>query len=861
MGNLSLRSTVTTAERGREFWRGVLLAGGFAALPRWTLDPVARVGEHVARIPDELVAALHRLANELAVRLSSVLLAAHAKVLGALSGEREVCTGYTKAIGPPLPLRMTLEPRSWREVLLDAARTEAELLAHRDFPVGDLRRELGVSEPPFETVFELDAGGGGEFPKHTVLRVAFVERAGLVLQLRYKTDVLDAECAARIAGYHLSVLAFIAADPDAEHARQSLLSAEELRFQLHGLAGPHRKLPDCRAHELFEERVRAHPDAIAAVYGNRQWTYRELNAHANQLARALLARGLAREAVVGVVAERNLDWMTAVLAIFKAGGAYLPIEPHFPADRIARTLSRAGCRLVLTERGSTGMLYQAVESLSGVQTLFIELAYEGGYPEGNLGIDVVPGQLAYIYFTSGSTGEPKGAMCEHAGMLNHLFAKIDDLKIGEGDVVAQTAPQCFDISLWQLASALLVGGRTLLVEQEAILDAKRFIDKIVNARANVIQVVPSYLEVLVSFLEQHPRELPDLRCVSATGEALKKELVQRWFAVQSGIELVNAYGLTETSDDTNHEVMDRVPDHERVPLGRPINNVSIYIVDEHLLPVPLGAPGEIVFSGVCVGRGYINDPERTQRAFMADPHRAGQRLYRSGDYGRWLPEGKLEYLGRRDFQVKISGFRIEIGEIENTLLRVSDVRQSAVVVTEGPDRSKHLVAFYTGKEPLDATTLRNRLGDSLPKYMVPTAFHWRESLPLTGTGKVDRKKLAALAAETSIAEQNHEGPTTATERRVAVAWAQVLGIPEEQINGRNNFFDLGGTSLSVIKLAIAFNRAVSFKDLAAHPILADQAELIDRRLGRGVPADLAHVESDRSAATRETATRRVEGRR
>src|SRR6266446_2716637 len=486
--NIALRDwdMVTSADRGREFWRGVLLAGGFPALPRWTLSPVAGVGEHEASISDELVTALRRLANELAVPLSSVLLTAHAKVLGALSGERKVCTGYTMELGPPLPLRMTLGPRSWREVLLDATRTEAELLAHRGFPLDDLRRELGLSEPSFETVFELGAGGGGEFPEHTVLRVAFVERGGLVLRLRYKTDVLDSDYAARIAGYHLSALAFIASDPDAEHARQTLLSAEELRFQLHGLAGPHRKLPDCRAHELFEERVRAHPDAIAAVYGNRQWTYRELNAHANQLARALLARGLAREAVVGVVAERNLDWMAAVLAIFKAGGAYLPIEPHFPSDRIARTLSRAGCRLVLTERGSTAMLYQAVESLSGVQTLFIELAYEGGYPEGNLGIDVVPGQLAYIYFTSGSTGEPKGAMCEHAGMLNHLFAKIDDLRIGEGDVVAQTAPQCFDISLWQLVSALLVGGRTLLVEQEAVLDARRFIGKIVDGRVNVV---------------------------------------------------------------------------------------------------------------------------------------------------------------------------------------------------------------------------------------------------------------------------------------------------------------------------------------------------------------------------------------
>src|SRR6059058_3246549 len=348
--------------------------------------------------------------------------------------------------------------------------------------------------------------------------------------------------------------------------------------------GPSRALPDRRAHEVFETQVRARPDAIAAVRGDRQLTYRELNARANQLARALVARGLTREGVVGVVTERNLDWMAAVLAIFKAGGAYLPIEPHFPADRIAKTLSRAGCRLVLTERGSTAMLDQALDSLSGVQKLFIAAAYEEGHPAGDLGLEVAPGQLAYIYFTSGSTGEPKGAMCEHAGLLNHLFAKIADLKIGEGTVVAQTAPQCFDISLWQLIAALLVGGRTLIIEQEMILDAKRFIEKMVAARVNVVQVVPSYLEVLVSYLGQHPSRFKDLAYVVATGEALKKELVERWFAVQPFITLVNAYGLTETSDDTNHEIMDRAPQGERVPLGRPINNVHIDVVDDQLTP-------------------------------------------------------------------------------------------------------------------------------------------------------------------------------------------------------------------------------------------------------------------------------------
>ena len=838
MGNISLRDpdTVTAAERGREFWRGVLLAGGFTAVPRWTLDPVPGIAEHEAKICNEVVTALRRLADELAVPLSSVLLTAHAKVLGALSGEREVSTGYSFEGRSPLLCRFTTEPHSWRAMLLKADRAQSELLAHKDFPVDDLRREMGLIKPLFETVFSLTPGDGAELAEETVVWVGFVEQDGLVLRLRYRTDVLDADCAARIAGYHVTALALIAADPDAEHARQTLLSAEELHFQLHGLAGPRRKLPDCRAHELFEERARVHPDAIAAEHGNRRWTYRELNAHANQLARALLARGLSREGVVAVVTERNLDWIAAVLAIFKAGGAYLPIEPHFPADRIARTLSRAGCRLVLTERGSTTMLDQAIDSLSGVQTLFIDALYEEAHSGGDPGVAVALDQLAYIYFTSGSTGEPKGAMCEHAGMLNHLFAKIDDLRIGEGDVVAQTAPQCFDISLWQLVSALLVGGRTLLVEHETILDAKRFVGKIVDGRVAVVQVVPSYLEVLLSYLAQYPCELPHLRCVSVTGEALKKELTQRWFAAQPGIKLVNAYGLTETSDDTNHEIMESVPDRERVPLGPPINNVHVYVVDEHLSPAPLGAPGELVFAGVCVGRGYINDPERTRRAFLADPHRESQRLYRSGDYGRWLPEGKLEFLGRRDTQVKISGFRIEIGEIENTLLRLPGVREGAVVVTGGTDQSKHLVAFYAAQRPLDANALRDQFRESLPEYMVPSAFHWQRNLPLTGNGKIDRKALMALAGELDSAEQGHDGPSTATEHRLAAAWAEVLGIPKDQIGRRDRFFDLGGTSLSALKLAITLERAVSFKDLIDHPILADLAMLVDDKVRAAAPS-------------------------
>jgi amino acid adenylation domain-containing protein len=797
-------------------------AGGFRVIPRWTLNPVMGVVEHELRVPDVLAGAVGRLAGELAVPVRSVLLAVHAKVLAALSGEREVVTGYVAVPGGGvLPCRLSTEARSWRGLLGETHRVEADLRVAEDFGVG----------LPFETVF--DPSGGGDLTEVPVLWVGVSQPGGsLVLRLRYRSDVLDAQAAARIAGYYRTALALITTDPDAEHARQSLLGVEELHVQIEGLAGARRELPQRRFHELFEQRVVAHPQALAGVHGETAWTYRELNARANRLGRALLARGLRREGVVAVVMERTLDWMAAVLAVFKAGGVYLPIEPHFPADRIASTLSRAECELVLTERGSTTTLERALDSLPGVQTLVLDAAYSEDHAEDDLGVEVRANQLAYIYFTSGSTGAPKGAMCEHAGMLNHLYAKIEDLGIGEGQVIAQIAPQCFDISLWQLISALLVGGRTLLVEQEVILDVQRFVDTIIEGRVSVLQVVPSYLEVVLSYLDHHPHELPELRCVSVTGEALKKELIQRWFAAQPQITLVNAYGLTETSDDTNHEVMNQAPEGERVPLGPPIRNVHIYILDEHLTPVPLGAPGLIAFSGICVGRGYINDPHRTQQTYLPDPHRPGQRLYLSGDYGRWQPNGKLEFLGRRDNQVKIRGFRIEIGEIENTLLRVPGIRDGAVVVAERTDQSKHLVAFYTSPHPLTPTHLRQQLSESLPDYMLPSAFYWQESLPLTANSKIDRKTLTALAGELDVLEQDYHAPSTPTEQRLATAWAKVLGIAPDQISQQDHFFNRGGTSLSAVKLAITLNRALSLKDIIRHPILTDQAKLIDNRSER-----------------------------
>ena len=829
-------SNSVSTDENHDYWRQLLAAGGPTRIPRWSDDDAPGSAWRETTLNNDLALAVQALADRAGVTVGAVLLAAHSRVLAALSGEVDIVTGYVADAGTQaLPCRLTTEPTSWEGLMTEAHRAESELIRHRDYPVSDLQRLLDLDEPPFETVLDPCQEGPPELDAETVLAVGFSlqpARSGgrRILRVTYRTDVVDVDFAIRIAGYYNTALELLVADPTGEHSSQSLVSPDELRFQLDALAGPTMELPDRRFHELFEDRVAAHPERIAAEYGDGQLTYHELNRRANRLARTLLARGVTSETVVAVVTERNLDWMASVLAIFKAGGVYLPIEPHFPSDRIATTLARAECRLVMTEAQSTTTLYGALATLDDVDSFFVEAAYQAEHPEGedadtNLGIEVLPGQLAYIYFTSGSTGEPKGAMCEHGGMLNHLYAKIDDFEIAEGEVVAEIAPQCFDISLWQLVSALLVGGRTLLVEQDTLLDPERFVDKIVKGQVAVMQVVPSYLEVLLTYLEQQPRDLSNLHCVSVTGEALTLELAQRWFESQPDIKLGNAYGLTETSDDTNHEVMDKAPVGS-VPLGPAVNNVEVRVVDEHLSPVPLGAPGEIVFSGICVGRGYINDPERTRLAFMDDPLKPGERLYRSGDYGRWRPDGKLEFRGRRDAQVKIRGFRIEIGEIENAIYGVPGIRQGAVVVTERADQSKQLVGFYSG-EQVDIATLQAILGESLPDYMVPTIFHRQESLPLTDNGKVDKKTLRLLAAELDVVETTCEAPATPTEQRLAAAWATVLGVPVEQIGRQDDFFDRGGTSLTAVKVAIALDRAVTLKDLTRYTVLADLAALID----------------------------------
>ncbi len=833
------------ATTAREYWTRVLLTGGATPAPSWTATSRPGTAVHTEPIPRDAVAAVAAVTG---VEAGAVLLAAHAAVLAALSGDTEVTAGVPARTGAaPLPVCLDTA-RSWSALVTAAADALAGLRAHPEPDLGRLAAELGTAVPSFGTVLDpgadlrgaeiapgaLDRTGErgadpdtttGDGPGAAGLHVAV---SGGTLRVTHRLDLLDEGAAARIAGYHAAALALAAADPDAPVRPSALVGQAERDAQLGDLAGRPRDLPDRRPHELLADRAAAAPDEVVAEHAGVTLTRAELEDRAARVASTLLDAGLAPEDVVAVVCDRDLDWMVAVLAVLRAGGAYLPVEPHFPAERIARTLTRAGCRIALTTDATRAHLDAAGVATTVLTVPDAVAAADGPAPTA----DVPADGLAYLYFTSGSTGEPKGAMCEHAGMLNHLLAKIEDLELEPGCVVAQTAPQCFDISLWQLVAGPLAGGRTLLVEQDVILDVRRFVDTLVRSRVTVAQLVPSYLEVVLTYLEEHPTALPDLRMVSATGEALKTELVQRWFRVLPGVPLVNAYGLTETSDDTNHAVLREAPADGRVPLGAPVPGVKVYVVDADLAPVPLGAPGEIVFSGVCVGRGYVNDPDRTAAAFGSDPHRPGERLYRSGDHGRWRPDGQLEFLGRRDNQVKIRGFRIEIGEIENALLAVPGVRDACVVVATtagGPQ----LVAYHAGDGP-DAPEVRTRLGRSLPAYMVPPTVHRLDPLPVTANGKIDRKTLTAhataAAAQAAVAGSASAGPTggdlTAAQRRVVDAVTRVLDLPAGSVGPDDDFADLGGSSLSAVKLVIALGRAVTVRQVLDHPVLTDLAGLL-----------------------------------
>lgn len=564
----------------------------------------------------------------------------------------------------------------------------------------------------------------------------------LTVKLVYNSSVYAGETARQAARHLRVMIAAVAANPDIALRDIGILTEEEKEELRHFNGASYHFPAEKSIHHLVEEQAAAGPERIALIFEEEKHTYGEVNGNANRLAHWMIGQGIGGDKLVAILMQRGPRMAESILAVWKAGGAYIPLDPAYPAERISDIIGSSGCSLVLTdtEAGHSSLFANAPCPAVNLDSLEAELE---NCASGNPGLPFDSGQLSYVIYTSGSTGKPKGAMVEHLGMMNHLYAKINDLAITGSSIVVQNASHCFDISVWQFFSALAAGGTTLIYPNDLAADPDFLIDSVIADKASVLEVVPSYLSVMLEFLETERRAFPDLRKLVVTGEALKQNVVKRWFALYPAIPVVNAYGPTEASDDITHHVMNEAPQSDTIPVGRPLHNFHIYIVDREMRLCPIGVKGEICVSGIGVGRGYLHDPARTEAVFMNDPfaEESGRRLYKTGDLGRWLPGGIIEFFGRKDYQVKIRGFRIELGEIENKLVNHPDVHEAVVIDLEDELGTKYLCAYLVGRAEIDIESVKAHLSQQLPYYMVPSQLIRLDKMPVTSNGKVDRNAL------------------------------------------------------------------------------------------------------------------------
>ena len=573
-------------------------------------------------------------------------------------------------------------------------------------------------------------------------------------------------------------------------------------------------------HQRIEAQVARTPEAVAVVFEDRRLTYGELNRRANKLAHHLRRIGVEQESIVGVYIERSLDMVVALLAVLKAGGAYLPLEPTHPSERVAFMLEDAGASVLLThERLKEGLprVNATTIFLDSRQSPIDEQAAE------NLPSTVTPANLAYVMYTSGSTGKPKAAMNHHRGMLNRLLWMQDLYDLCQSDCVVQKTPFGFDVSVWEFFWPLIVGARLLVARPGGHSDPKYMSELIARERVTIAHFVPSMLQVFV----KHPdvAKCESLRMIFCSGEALPVDLQNRCLK-RMNVKLYNLYGPTECAVDVSHWTCR--PDENRltVPIGRPAANVQLYVLDHRLYPVPVGMLGELYIGGVQVGRGYLNRPDLTAERFIPDPFgiEPGARLYKTGDRARWRADGNLEFHGRLDFQVKIRGFRIELGEVEAVLAGHAGVRESVVVArSDVAGGDQRLVAYIVPQGPAPSLDdLRSYLRAKLPDYMVPSAFVVLERLPVTSNGKLDRRALPAPDFNQTSAVA-YVAPRTEAEKLLADIWAQVLEV--DRVGLHDNFFDLGGHSLlatqAISRIRKAFGVEPALASLFQAPTVAE----------------------------------------
>ncbi|WP_175804707.1 non-ribosomal peptide synthetase [Burkholderia ambifaria] len=828
-----------------------------------------RFGQGLAQVQADLSADLSARLRQFAARhhvtLNTLAQAAWALVLSRYSGETDVVFGAVvsgRGANLPgietmlglfintVPVRVRVDPRqplaAWLKMI------QARVAARAQFehtPLPDIQRcsEVPLTTPLFESNitfmnYPLDASLTHGAHGLAVDEVQLYNRADIPLEfvvtarddwkmeLSFDPRRFDEDTMQRMLGHVAATLDAFAADPNRLLGRLPMLPEAERRQLLDTFNDTDVPFDAARTvvHRL-EQAAADHPERPAVEYRDIVLSAGELNARANRTAHRLLAAvELRPDALVAICMHRSERLMEAILAVWKCGAAYIPIDPDYPAARIRTILEDSGAALVIT---CDGLLPPELAALAPVVSLD---AATDIVDDANPGRPVSPDSLAYVIYTSGSTGKPKGAMVEHAGMLNHMLAEIDEFSISASSVIAQTAPHCFDISVWQFFTAPLVGGKTVIVDDACIRDPASFVATLEAARISILELVPSYLSAVLDHASERPALMRHLRHLLVTGEMVSPALVKRWFDVFPDIAVVNAYGPAEASDDVAQHRMTCAPTTPYVPVGKPVRNVRIYVVDPQMNLCPIGVPGELCVSGVAVGRGYLNNEAATREAFVEDPFHPdrGVRLYRTGDIGCYLPDGTIVLHGRKDHQLKIRGYRIELAEIDNALAAIPEIRQAAALDYRDDAGRAALcayVAFRAGASLSDAE-IAAALSATLPDYMVPGIYVVLDALPLSSNGKIDRKALPLLdRARLSAAGQAPTLPRTPTETLLCRIWGEALGIPAPGIH--DNFFALGGDSIlsmRIVSLAAKAGLKLTTRLIFQHPTVAELAAVATR---------------------------------
>ena len=779
--------------RGHIQWWKQQLAGAQHILdlptdfPRPT-NVTGRGGSIVFELPQDLVEGLKNVARDVGVHLYEVLLAAYQVLLHRYSGQQDILTGFLTAGRPqlrfaklsgffinPVVVRSVLtgDPR-FADYLRQQHETVTQSLEHQDLPFLALMDHSQVTRLPgcmplvqvLFNFFKVPRGAQfgelfvtghvGESVESPGLRL---ESAGLrqddgefdlVLEaaegkrfwcrFKYSAELFRHETVARLTDHYRRLLSGIAGDAGRPISGLPMLSAAEREQLLVTWNQTEVDYPlDTCVHQLIEAQVARTPDAVALVFEDRQLTYAQLNREANALAHYLRERGIGPEVLVGICVDRSVEMLVGLLAILKAGGAYVPLDPHFPKSRLELILADARPRVILTQRHLSHLVEGSDASVLPVDT---EQAGYAGCSGENLPALVSGANTAYVLYTSGSTGTPKGVQILHSSFTNFQLSMRERPGLSTADVLLAITTISFDIAGLELFLPLIVGARVIVTPREKLLDGRVLAEIIGRHGVTVMQATPATWHLLLDAGWTGAKGLK----VLCGGEALTRELANQLLA-RTG-SLWNMYGPTETTVwSTVHDVK---PGPDPIPLGTAIANTTLYILDRHLQPVPVGVSGELYIGGAGLARGYLNRQALTDERFLADPFRGepGARMYKTGDGALYRPDGSIIFLGRLDDQVKVRGHRIELGDIERALLRHPSVREAAVIVREDPGSGKRLVAFlipHTGRDAASAGDLRDYLLAELPDYMVPSAFAYLEALPLTPNNKVDRKALRSVS--------------------------------------------------------------------------------------------------------------------